>query len=95
MLRCYTCSVPTTHPRYTVTDTGTTRQMLDLAQSRWPEVADRRQLLLRLAALGAQHVAGQLEETDASVRRARQGAALRRGKELVDVELLLSDAAWR
>ena len=87
--------MPTTHPRYTVTDTGTTREMLDLAESRWPEVGDRRQLLLRLAALGAQHVAGQLEEADASERRERQDAALRRGKELVDIGLVLSDAAWR
>jgi hypothetical protein len=87
--------MPTTHPRYTVTDTGTTREMLDLAESRWPEVGDRRQLLLRLAALGAQHVAEELADTSASVRRERQHMALRRGKELVDVELLLSDAAWR
>ena len=41
--------MPTSHPRYTVTDTGELRGMLDLARRRWPEVQDRRQLLLRLA----------------------------------------------
>ena len=38
--------MPTTRPRYTVTDTGHTAELLDLAQRAWPEITDRRQLLL-------------------------------------------------
>jgi hypothetical protein len=44
--------MPTTRPRYTITDTGTVSEQLDEAQRRWPEVRDRKQLLLRLAAAG-------------------------------------------
>ncbi len=44
--------MPTTKPRYTVTDTGEVSQLLDEAQRRWPEVRDRKELLLRLAAAG-------------------------------------------
>lgn len=50
--RCYTCSVPTTKPRYTVTDTGELSDLLDRAQRRWPDVRDRKELLLKLAAAG-------------------------------------------
>jgi len=44
--------MPTTKPRYTVTDTGEVSQLLDEAQRRWPDVRDRKELLLRLAAAG-------------------------------------------
>ena len=44
--------MPTTKPRYTVTDTGALSDQLDQAQRRWPEVQDRKELLLRLAAAG-------------------------------------------
>ena len=44
--------MPTTKPRYTVTDTGELSEQLDQAQRRWPEVRDRKELLLRLAAAG-------------------------------------------
>lgn len=44
--------MPTTKPRYTVTDTGALTDQLDQAQRRWPEVQDRKELLLRLAAAG-------------------------------------------
>ena len=44
--------MPTTKPRYTVTDTGELSELLDQAQRRWPEVRDRKELLLRLAAAG-------------------------------------------
>jgi hypothetical protein len=44
--------MPTTKPRYTVTDTGELRDRLDRAQRRWPEVRDRKELLLRLTAAG-------------------------------------------
>lgn len=51
-IKCYTQAMPTTKPRYTVTDTGELSQLLDEAQRRWPEVHDRKKLLLRLAAAG-------------------------------------------
>jgi hypothetical protein len=44
--------MPTTKPRYTVTDTGELSDQLDRAQQRWPEVADRKELLLKLATAG-------------------------------------------
>lgn len=44
--------MPTTKPRYTVTDTGALSDQLDQAQRRWPEVQDRKELLLKLAAAG-------------------------------------------
>jgi hypothetical protein len=44
--------MPTTRPRYTITDTGAVSEQLDEAQRRWPEVGDRKELLLRLAAAG-------------------------------------------
>jgi len=44
--------MPTTKPRYTITDTGKLSEQLDVAQRRWPDVRDRKELLLRLAAAG-------------------------------------------
>ena len=44
--------MPTTKPRYTVTDTGDLSDQLDQAQRRWPEIKDRKALLLKLAAAG-------------------------------------------
>jgi hypothetical protein len=87
--------VPTTHPRYTVTDTGDLRDMLDLAQRRWPEVNDRRQLLLLLTAAGHAVIASDLSAEAGAQQRRRQREALSRADELVDVDVLLSDAAWR
>ncbi|MGH9101288.1 MAG: hypothetical protein ACRDV8_13805, partial [Acidimicrobiales bacterium] len=88
-------AVPTTRPRYTFTDTGDLEELLDAAQRRWPEVTDRKELLLRLAeagggALGLERGALVIEE-----RRARAQAALKRLPSLVDAEVLLSDQAWR
>jgi len=87
--------MPTTHPRYTVTDTGELREMLDLARRRWPEIADRRQLLLRLATAGRDAIAPEVESANAQRRRDLQQAALRRAPELVDADELLADGAWR
>ena len=87
--------MPTTRPRYTVTDTGDVRQMLDLARQRWPEVSDRRQLLLRLAATGRDVIAADVARDDRQDRGERQRAALGRAGELVDVDVLLADTAWR
>ena len=85
--------VPTTQPRYTVTDTGETAELLDLAQRAWPEVTDRRQLLLRLATAGGEAVREQLQRQGERAERQRVGLA--RASELVDVEKLLGDDAWR
>lgn len=93
--RCYTRRVPTTRPRYSVTDTGDVQDMLDLAQRRWPDVRDRKQLLLRLAAVGRDVVAPDVDDRERERHRKRQLAALERGGELIDVDGLLGDAAWR
>ena len=93
--RCYTQQVPTTQPRYTVTDTGEVRKMLDLAQRLWPEVDDRKQLLLRLVTVGRDTIAPEVDDRERERRRERQLAALRRARELIDPDELLADAAWR
>jgi hypothetical protein len=87
--------VPTTQPRYTVTDTGAMREMLDLAQQRWPDVHDRRQLLLRLAAAGRDAIAVDVDEHEREDRANRQREALKRARTLIDADVLLSDEAWR
>lgn len=91
---CYTGRVPTTKPRYTFTDTGHLRELLDAAQKRWPEITDRKALLLRLAEEG--HDALDLGDEQLAVeeRRKRARIALARIPSLVDTELLLSDRAW-
>jgi hypothetical protein len=48
--------MPTTKPRYTLTDTGELSRQLDEAQRRWPEVRDRKELLLKLAAAGREAI---------------------------------------
>lgn len=85
--------MPTTKPRYTITDTGETAELLDLAARAWPEIDDRRQLLLRL--LDAGREVAEREAEDAAERRERRRRSLRAGPDLVDIDLLLSDAAWR
>lgn len=57
--------MPTTQPRYTVTDTGTVSELLDEAQRHWPQVSDRKELLLRLAAAGREAI-----EREGAARRA-------------------------
>ena len=91
--RYYTHWVPTTRPRYTVTDTGQTAELLDLAQRAWPEITDRRQLLLRLAEAGGRALESELAERDS--RREHQRSGLARAAQLVDVDELLGDGAWR
>jgi hypothetical protein len=85
--------MPTTRPRYTVTDTGHTAELLDLAQRAWPEVTDRRQLLLRLTEMGGEALGAKL--ADHEQQRERQRLGLERAARLVDVDALLGDQAWR
>jgi hypothetical protein len=87
--------VPTTKPRYTLTDTGELEALLDAAQQRWPEINARKALLLRLAAEGARALGLDPEHLAAEARRERAQATLERLPSLVDADLLLSDRAWR
>jgi hypothetical protein len=48
--------MPTDKPRYMLTDTGELSEMLDIAQRRWPDVTDRKALLLRLARTGQEAI---------------------------------------
>jgi len=84
--------VPTTRPRYSVTDTGKTAKLLDLAARAWPEVQDRKELLLRLAEAGAGAVERDLQEGDAARERRRE--ALLRSRDLLDADVLLTDQPW-
>jgi hypothetical protein len=87
--------MPTTRPRYTITDTGSLRRLLDDAQRRWPEIEDRKELLLRLAQTG--HDSLRLSELDAEAdrQRQRQGATLESLRHLVDWDAIRNDQAWR
>jgi hypothetical protein len=87
--------MPTTKARYTFTDTGELEEMLDLAQRAWPEVADRKELLYRLARIGEDALRAQAGATELAAQRDRQRIALARATALIDVDELLSDAAWR
>jgi len=63
--------MPTSKPRYTLTDTGELSELLDAAQRRWPEEADRKALLLRLAEAGGVTI----ERADAERRAAVEETA--------------------
>lgn len=84
--------MPTTRPRYSVTDTGRTAELLDVAARAWPDVQDRKELLLRLAEAGAGVAERELRAGTAA--RARRRQALRRSRELLDADVLLSEQAW-
>lgn len=87
--------MPTIRPRYTVTDSGPLRDLLDDAQRRWPEIESRKELLLALAQTG--HESLRLAELDAesSRRRERQHAALAGLQRTVDWDAIRDDQAWR
>jgi hypothetical protein len=93
--RCSNLHVPTKKRRYMITDTGETSAMLDTAGRAWPETADRKAFLLRLAATGHEAIARQLTDRDAEKPRTRQREAMELASRLVDADLLLSDVAWR
>jgi len=61
--------MPTTRPRYTLTDTGALREQLDEAQRRWPRVRDRKELLLRLADAGRKAIASEGEERRSAIKQ--------------------------
>ncbi len=86
--------MPTTKPRYTFTDTGHLQDLLDAAQERWPEIGDRKALMLKLAEEGHGAIESGEEQLVAEERHAHAQAALDRIRSLVDSELLLSDRAW-
>lgn len=69
--------MPTTQPRYQITDTGRTRELLDRAARRWPHLAgDRKLLLLRLAEAGEEHLGGaDAEHQDADLARQLRASA--------------------
>jgi len=69
--------------------------MLDVARRAWPEVTERRRLLLLLAAEGHEAVRRRLDEADGADRRTAQRGALERARSLLDADALLADAAWR
>lgn len=48
--------MPMAKPKYTLTDTGELSKQLDQAQRRWPEVRDRKELLIRLVAAGSEAI---------------------------------------
>ena len=87
--------MPTSKPRYAITDTGDVERMLDLARKRWPEVADRKMLLLRLAEAGSDTVRHELDELRLDHRLQRQAAALESVPGLIDPSVLLGDETWR
>lgn len=86
--------MPTARPRYQVTDTGSVQAMIDDAARRWPEVRDRKALLLRLAETGAAQLAAEQDNRSRADRRAAQVAAARSTVALIDVDRLLGDDAW-
>jgi hypothetical protein len=59
--------MPTTKPRYTLTDTGALREQLDEAQRRWPKVRDRKELLLRLTAAGRKAIEREAQERRSAI----------------------------
>lgn len=76
-----------------MTDTGQTARLLDLAQRAWPQITDRRQLLLRLTEAGGRMLETELAAQDR--RRERQRIGLERASGLVDADALVGDSAWR
>ena len=60
--------MPTTKPRYTITDTGAISEQLDAAQRRWPDVRDRKELLLRLAAAGRAAITREIDQRRQAAR---------------------------
>jgi hypothetical protein len=60
--------MPTTKPRYTITDTGEVSKQLDQAQRRWPDVHDRKELLLRLVSAGRDAIEREASGRNAAIK---------------------------
>jgi hypothetical protein len=86
--------MPTTRPRYSVTDTGSVRELLDDAQRQWPDVRDRKELLLRLAQTGHDALHLDRAEAEEDDRRERQRAALAELQRTVDWDAIRDEEAW-
>jgi hypothetical protein len=65
--------MPTTRPRLTITETDDVAAALDAAAAHWPDLSDRRVLLLRLVDRGRQAIenerVGAVERRRAAIRR--------------------------
>jgi hypothetical protein len=59
--------MPTSKPRYMLTDTGDLSDLLDAAQRHWPELTDRKILLLKLAETGGEAIAAEADERRAAI----------------------------
>jgi hypothetical protein len=59
--------MPTTKPRYMLTDTGELSDLLDAAERHWPDVTDRKALLLRLAVAGGEAIAAEAVKQRAAI----------------------------
>ena len=66
--QCHTCGVPTSRPRYQVTETSSVARALDRAAKRWPG-EPRSRLLLRLVHVGSDALA-QDQQADLEAHRA-------------------------
>lgn len=86
--------MPTTHPRYTITDTGPVRKLLDDAQRRWPDIQDRKKLLLRLAETGHDSLRLSEAAAESKHRRERQLSALVGLQRTVNWDTIRNDQAW-
>ncbi len=76
-----------------MTDTGPVRELLDDAQRHWPEIENRKELLMRLAQAG--HDALGLPSAEAQTRRELQRSALIDLQRTVDWDAIGDDQAWR
>jgi hypothetical protein len=88
--------VPTSRPRYAITDTAAVARTLDDAARRWPEMADdRRALLLRVIEVGSRTLADEALCSGTASASEQRLRLTRRLPDLVDVDALLDDSAWR
>lgn len=67
--RWYTSEVPTSRPRYQITETPAVAHALDLAARRWPQVP-RSRLLLQLVAVGSAAIEEERSERTGSRQEA-------------------------
>jgi len=61
--------MPTTKPRYTITDTGKLSVQLDEAQRHWPDIHDRKELLLRLVTAGQAAIEREASERSSAIKQ--------------------------